>query len=64
MRRTGLKKFDIAGDSMWIGIFFCFVAACLATLGVYKQDLAMEGAAITFAILGSTVLTSDIFRDR
>lgn len=49
---------------MWFGIFFCFVSACLATLGVYKHDTAMEGAAITFAILGSTVLTSDIFRDR
>jgi len=48
---------------MWIGIFCCFVAACLATLGLYKHDLSMEGAAITFAILGSTVLTSDLFRD-
>ncbi|HEY2040156.1 MAG TPA: hypothetical protein VGG95_10850 [Edaphobacter sp.] len=49
---------------MWFGIFFCFVAASLATLGVYKHDLAMEGASITFAILGSTVLTSDLFRGR
>lgn len=49
---------------MWMGIFFCFVAACLAVLGMYKRDLIIEGAAITFAILGSTVLTSDIFRPK